>query len=116
MVENSSKEAMKVDFTGFLSGLMAEGLIAMGVIEHPHDQKMHKDLRHATMVIDTIALLKEKTAGNLSKEESDAIEGALHQLRMMYVAAGNTSSEEKTVESKPAEKVAEGDEKENSQE
>ena len=116
MVEEGSKEAIKVDFTGFLSGLMAEGLISMGVIEHPHDKKIHKDLRHATMVIDTIALLKEKTAGNLSKEEADAIEGALHQLRMMYVAAGNVSSEDKKVDSKQTEEVASGDEKENSQE
>ncbi|MDP8298837.1 MAG: DUF1844 domain-containing protein [Candidatus Tantalella remota] len=116
MNEKASTEAIKVDFTGFLSGLMAEGLIALGVIEHPHDQKMHKDLRHATMVIDTIALLKEKTEGNLTKEEAVAIEGALHQLRMMYVAAGEPSSEKKVPGSQQAEKVAEGAEKESSQE
>lgn len=76
---------VEVSFTGFLSGLLAEGLICLGVMQNPVTGKTQKDLGHASLVIDTIDMLREKTEGNLSKEESDAMEGVLGQLRMGYL-------------------------------
>ena len=35
--------------------------------------------------IDIIAMLKEKTKGNLNEEEIKLIENILHDLRLMYV-------------------------------
>ena len=87
MEENSS--AIKMDFSVFISGLMAEGLAAMGLLNHPLATGIKKDMRHANMVIETLAMIKEKTSGNLTPEEDKALEEILHQLRMGYVALLN---------------------------
>ncbi len=85
-----------VEFSSFVSGLMFEGLISMGLVEHPSSGGLKKDLKHAEIVVNTLAMLKEKTSGNLTKEEADLIEEVLHQLRMGYVSAasGGESVEE----------------------
>lgn len=76
----------KIDFSVFVSGLMAEGLAAMGLFSHESAAGIKKDLRHADMVIETLGMLKEKTAGNLSADENRSLDEVLHQLRMAYVA------------------------------
>ena len=43
----------------------------------------------AQYLIDTIAMLKEKTAGNLEPAESNALDGLLHQLRMAFIAVNH---------------------------
>ena len=40
----------------------------------------------AKYLIDTIAVLSEKTKGNVSAEEEQAFTNLLHQLRMAFVA------------------------------
>lgn len=87
MGENNSEG--KIDFSVFISGLMAEGLAAMGLLNHPLAKGIKKDMRHANMVIETLAMIKEKTSGNLTPEEDKALEEILHQLRMGYVALLN---------------------------
>lgn len=75
----------KMTFPVFVAGLMAEGLMAMGVMEHPAGGKIDKNLDHAEMVIDTLVMLKDKTSGNLAKEEADYLEQVIHQIRMAYI-------------------------------
>lgn len=93
---NDEAKENKADFMTFISGLMMEGLVALGVMKHPLSDDNKKDLNHASMVIDSIAMLKEKTEGNLSEEETGSIENMLNQLRMGYVA--EISKEEKEQE------------------
>ena len=88
------RDDIEVDFTIFLSGLMAEGLMALGVIKNPLTKEKQKDLRHASMVIDTMGMLREKTKGNLTGEESQSLDQALHQLRLLYVQQMNSGKEE----------------------
>ena len=78
---------LEVDFSSLVSGLMAEALASMGMLEHPSVKHMKIDLSHAQTVINTISMLKEKTLGNLTPEESGLIEEILHHLRMGYMAA-----------------------------
>ena len=85
-MEQGAKE-IKVNFTVFISGLLMEGLAALGLVKHPIADKVQKDLRHAGTIIDVLTMLKEKTTGNLTKEESDNLEEAIHHLRMGYVAS-----------------------------
>lgn len=87
------EEKNEVEFKLFISGLLAEGLAALGVLKHPAAAHIQKDLRHASLVIDTLDMLKEKTSGNLTEEESKTMEEVLHQLRMGYVATLKESPE-----------------------
>jgi hypothetical protein len=43
-------------------------------------------LPQAKYNIDLLGILREKTRGNLSQEEEQALEGILYELRMNYVS------------------------------
>jgi hypothetical protein len=81
----------KMDFMLFISGVLMEGMMALGAIENPVTKKTETDLRHASQVIDMLDMIKEKTAGNLTDEESSGLDRVIHQMRMLYVkSAGDT--------------------------
>ncbi len=82
----------EVNFTIFVSGLMMEGVIAVGDMEHPVTKKKETNLPHAKFIIDTINMLKDKTKNNLSQEETDMVDSILYDLRMRFLAK---SKEEK---------------------
>jgi hypothetical protein len=50
-------------------------------------QTTQKDLQQAKYNIDLLNVLKEKTKGNLTKEEEQAFENILYEVRMAYVEA-----------------------------
>ena len=65
---------------------MMEGVISLGEIEHPVTKKTETNLPHAKFIIDTVAMLQEKTKNNLSKEEAEMVEGILYELRMRFLS------------------------------
>jgi hypothetical protein len=83
----NSEISEEISFTALISGLMAEALASMGMLDHPSVKGIKKDLDHAKAVISTIKMLKEKTSGNLTEQESKLLEEVLHQLRLGYVSA-----------------------------
>lgn len=85
--EETKGPPLEANFGLFLSGLGMEALISMGEIENPFTKKKQTDLIQAKYIIDTIQMLKEKTGGNLDKEEAGLLDGLLYQLRMKFVAA-----------------------------
>ena len=60
-------------------------MMHLGQIQDPSGRQMPADLQLARHTIDTIAMLKEKTQGNLSPEEQKLIDTALTELRMAFV-------------------------------
>ena len=75
----------EASFGFFISGLMMEALMAMGELENPITKKKETDLAHAKFAIDMLAMIKEKTKNNLTKDEENAIESVLYDLRMRFV-------------------------------
>ncbi len=70
----------------YLAGtLFHQGLMFLGLMPHPSDGKLVKNLAVARHSIDLLDVLQQKTEGNRTPEESEEIEGMLHQLRMAYV-------------------------------
>ena len=59
--------------------------ICLGIIPDPVTQKPLKDLQQAEYNIDMLSVLKEKTKGNLTKEEEQVLENILYEVRMAYV-------------------------------
>ena len=70
----------------FLSGMMIEGLMALGEVENPVTKKKELNLGQARYVIDVIAMLEEKTRNNLTAEEKEAMAHILYELRIRYIA------------------------------
>jgi len=83
--ELKKAELPEVTFSLFVSGLLMEALIALGDVAHPVTKKKEMNAHHAKFIIETIAMLKEKTKGNLSKEEGDSLEAVLYDLRTRFV-------------------------------
>jgi hypothetical protein len=74
-----------VDFNTFIMSLNGSALYNLGMIADPATGKKSKNIQLAKQTIDIIAMLKEKTKGNLDEEEKNLIENILHDLRLMYV-------------------------------
>jgi hypothetical protein len=77
----------EIDFSHFIFSLSTSVLIQLGEVQDPFTQKTAKNLPLAKQTIDLIAMLKEKTKGNLTPEEEKIIENLLYDLRMRYVKA-----------------------------
>jgi hypothetical protein len=59
--------------------------MALGETENPLTRKRETDLRAARFLIDTLAMLEEKTRGNRTGEEDEYIAGVLANLKLVYV-------------------------------
>lgn len=77
----------EVTFSNFVFSLSTQALIQLGEIQDPESGKTLKNLSLAKQTIDLIGILKEKTKGNLNKEEEALVDHALYDLRMRYVKA-----------------------------
>ena len=66
--------------------LFTQALMALGRIPNPITKQAHKNLPTAKHFIDTLAMLEQKTAGNLTEDERRVLEEIQHQLRMMYMS------------------------------
>jgi len=76
------------------SGLAAQTMVSLGVFPNPSTGKSVMMLHQAAHLIDMIDLLYEKTTGNRTDEETRTLENALHELRMIYLAAQNEKSKQ----------------------
>jgi hypothetical protein len=74
-----------VDFTTFVLSLSHSALMHMGEAPNPENDSVVKNLPLARQTIDLIALLEEKTKGNLTGEEERIVGQILFDLRMRYV-------------------------------
>jgi Domain of unknown function (DUF1844) len=77
----------EVSFTGLIFSLSSSALFHMGEIADPTTGEKKKDLGLAKHAVDTIAMLREKTTGNLTPEEQKFVENVLTDLRWRYVKA-----------------------------
>ena len=86
--ENSERVPLpEVNFNSLIFSLSSSALFHLGEIADPQTGKTLKDFPLAKHSIDTIAMLKEKSKGNLTEEESKFIESVLTDLRWRYVKA-----------------------------
>ena len=73
-----------LNFASFILSLSSSALMSLGVIENPVTGKKEKEPAIAKQTIDLIALLKEKTAGNLDDGESKLMDDVLSELHLWY--------------------------------
>src|SRR5262245_37466269 len=76
-----------VDFHTFVLSLGSSALLHLGELEHPDAGAAEKDLPLAKHTIDILAMLQEKTRGNLTPAEEKLMDSLLYDLRLRYVNA-----------------------------
>jgi hypothetical protein len=75
----------EVNFMNFILSLSTTVMFHFGDYPDPASGKAAKNLAAAKHVIDTIAMLKTKTEGNLDNNEKTLVDTVLFELRMRYV-------------------------------
>ena len=89
-------QKMEIDFATFIMSLASAAYCSMGLAPNPLTKKVEKNLTSAKQQINLLEMLKEKTKGNLSKDEDNTLEAMLYQLHMMYVKCVETGSDDKS--------------------
>ena len=72
-------------FVGLINMLAIESAMAMGLIENPAGGGVTVDMDAARHMVDMLAMLEEKTKGNLSAKEAEILNTILTDLRMQFV-------------------------------
>jgi len=80
-------------FVNFLSTLATNAAAALGAMPHPATGKRTLDLETAKYWLDVMAMLREKTKGNLHEQETRLLDGILGDLRMQYVTLVRATEE-----------------------
>lgn len=77
----------EVSFMNFILSLSTSALLHLGEVEDPNTKQTLKNLPLAKQTIDMIAMLKDRTKGNVTPQEEKALESILYDLRLRYVKA-----------------------------
>ena len=72
-------------FSIFVLSLGNAALVGLGLVPEPESGMTSFNLELASQNIELLAMLKEKTRGNLSSEEEHLLNGLLYDLRLKYV-------------------------------
>ena len=78
-------ELPPADLTFIATTMYMQALMSLGLIPNPVTGKATVQIQHAKHAVDTLEVLQQKTEGNRSPEEREAIEHMLHELRMAYI-------------------------------
>jgi len=85
-------EGAQVTFIGFVISLVHTAAHHLGDVADPATgQRSEVTLPAAQQIIDILALLEEKTRGNLSAEERQLLEQALYELRLRFVEVAKST-------------------------
>jgi hypothetical protein len=83
--ESPDHEAAEITLSTFLMSLSTQALMCLGEIPNPVTGNPEADLGAVRELIDIIAMLQEKTRGNLDAAEARLFEKILFDLRMRFV-------------------------------
>ena len=80
------KTPFQIDFATFVMSLSQSAFYQLGEVPDPLTGKSELNLPAVHQTIDMLMMLKEKTTGNLTPEESKLMEQMIYELQMKYVA------------------------------
>ena len=77
----------QLDFFNYIASLGFQAMIFLGEVPNPITNEVDKNLKQAKFLIDTMVVIREKTTGNLTKEEAELLNGSIYELQLRYVEA-----------------------------
>ena len=75
----------QLDFFNYVASLGFQAMIFLGEMPNPITNQTEKNLKQAKFLIDTLVLIREKTTGNLNKEEAELLNGSIYELQRRFV-------------------------------
>ena len=85
--EASSFPLPPATFEFLVFSLKTQAEMSMGLLHFGKEEEVQPDFGHARHAIDLLAMVQEKTKGNLSTDEQRLIENSLTELRFRYIQA-----------------------------
>ena len=94
--EGADYDLPPASFPGLLQEFSTRALVSLGMVPNPFTQEAQVDLKAAAYSIDMLAVLQEKTEGNLEEQEATYLAQLTAQLREAFVkiSAGAAGAEE----------------------
>src|SRR5499427_10334667 len=86
-------------FIEFVMMQAQNAALFLGQIPNPQTGKPEINLEVARMFIDQLAMIQEKTRGNLTSEETTVLRNALSNLQMAYVEASGAAGPQRAAQS-----------------
>ena len=83
--EAAAQNLPPASFMTIISTFATQAMIALGEAEIPGVEGRSVDLPGARFAIDSLAVLQEKTKGNLDEHERKSLEDVLRSLRLRFV-------------------------------
>ena len=72
-------------FMGLCSSLVSQAWMQLGKTKNPMTDKIETNIEAASLTIDMLSMLKDKTKGNISDEEIGILDQSINELRMNYL-------------------------------
>lgn len=76
-----------ISFSAFVVSLATTAAVHFGDVADPDGRKEEPNPEAAHQMIEILAMLQEKTKGNLAIEERQLLDQVLYELRLRYVEA-----------------------------
>jgi uncharacterized protein DUF1844 len=90
---NEENARPQVSFIAFVFSLASNAAVHFGDLPDPMTNETRPpDLEAAAQLIDLLAMLEEKTRGNLTAEERQLLDQVIYELRMRFVEAKKQQS------------------------
>jgi hypothetical protein len=106
--DKSAGPQPEISFSQFIFMQYQQGKLVLGDFPNPETGKYEVNLPLARYTIDVLAVLEKKTQGNLTEDEAQLLENALHELRIGYLEKLQKEKEGKgSPEASDAEKTEE---------
>jgi hypothetical protein len=104
---NTQSGELSQRFIEFVMMQAQNAALFLGQIPNPQTGQGEVNLELAKMFIDQLAMIQEKTRGNLTNEETAVLRNTLSNLQMAFVEVSQESRGEKPAASAPEEPSAE---------
>ena len=85
----------EASFDALIRTLATQALFGLGLIPDPTTGQRYQHLGMARHQIDLLAIVDEKTKGNLSEDESKMLSSTLYELRQQYISVSTSQREAK---------------------
>jgi hypothetical protein len=80
-----ARQLPPASFATHVNSVVTQTFMALGGMEDPRTKRRYVDLDLAKYHIDTLAVIEQKTKGNLTEDEKRLLDQGLYECRMQYV-------------------------------
>ncbi|MEI6438181.1 MAG: DUF1844 domain-containing protein [Candidatus Omnitrophota bacterium] len=84
-------EEIEVNFFNYIASMGYQAMIFLGEVPNPMTNQTEANVRQAKFLIDTLAMVREKTKNNLTPQEDQFLGSTLYELQMKFVEISNKS-------------------------